>query len=97
MHLRYLYHWAIFNIHTIKTLEDISSLPAGTQIAKNSWGKLEYNGPCPPPGTPNHYVFSLYALDTVLKHDSEIDAQALLDAIQNHVLGVAQLKAVFGR
>jgi Raf kinase inhibitor-like YbhB/YbcL family protein len=72
-------------------------LPAGSLTAKNSWGKMQYNGPCPPQGKLHHYVFRLYALDTVLKLDSDADALALLTAMQNHVLGVAELKAVFAK
>src|SRR5437868_2091935 len=59
------YHWVLFNIpRTTRTLaENASVFPAGTLAGKNSWGKSQYNGPCPPKGVSHHYVFSLYALD----------------------------------
>lgn len=93
------YHWVVFNLpRTVKTLEEnMNSLPTGAQTAKNSWGKSQYNGPCPPQGKEHRYVFRLYALDTMLKLDSEADASSLLNAIQNHVVGVAELKAVFAK
>lgn len=93
------YHWAIFNIpRTVNTLaEDIVSLPNGAHFVKNSWEKTDYNGPCPPSGQKHRYIFRIYALDTLLKLDDEADVQILLNAIQNHVLGVAELKAVFAR
>ena len=63
------YHWVLFNIpKTVTTLaENITSLPVGAQTGKNSWDKTQYSGPCPPKGSSHRYVFSLYALDTVLE------------------------------
>jgi len=42
--------------------------PAGKssqrQQGKNYFGRIGYNGPCPPPGKPYRYFFKIYALDT---------------------------------
>lgn len=57
------WHWIAFdipaNVHAFPT----GSVPAGVRQASNSFGEVGYGGPCPPPGPPHHYVFTLYALD----------------------------------
>ena len=95
-------HWVIFNIPT-----DARSLPAkiapsakldgGTIQGTNSWGRLGYGGPCPPEGSTHTYVFTLYALDTILDLDSEAMKDDLLSAMEGHVLAKAALSAPFGR
>jgi hypothetical protein len=32
----------------------------------NDFGRIGYNGPCPPPGHPHRYFFKIYALDIAL-------------------------------
>lgn len=92
------YHWVVYNIpKTISSLPSaIDKLPAGSVVGKNSWNKLSYKGPCPPKGSTHQYIFSLYALDTPLHLSSGRDAESVLKAMQNHVLGEAELKATFG-
>jgi hypothetical protein len=38
-------------------------LPNGALEGRNDFGKIGYNGPCPPKGGPHRYFFKLYALD----------------------------------
>ncbi len=47
-------------------------------------GAIGYKGPCPPPGSPHHYHFRLYALDDELSAGSPLDASALEAAIKGH-------------
>ncbi len=85
-------HWVIYNIPA-----EMRSLPADFQagedvpirLARNSWGRQAYGGPCPPSGT-HRYVFQLYALDTVLEQEVA-DKTALLKAMEGHVLAYAEL------
>ncbi|HET7813388.1 MAG TPA: YbhB/YbcL family Raf kinase inhibitor-like protein [Candidatus Baltobacteraceae bacterium] len=53
------YHWVAFNIPA-----SASGIPSGRSYdaGTNDFGKTEYDGPCPPPGKPHHYRFTLYAL-----------------------------------
>jgi len=39
----------------------------GSLQGNNDFGRIDYNGPCPPPGKPHRYFFKIYALDTTLK------------------------------
>ena len=53
---------------------------------KNSFGRRDYDGPCPPPGSPHHYLFRVYALDA-----------AVGPPFTGHVLAVARLEGTFAR
>ena len=56
-------HWVIFNLPPNLTalLEGVKQFPAGTKLGKNSWGRLDYGGPCPP-DKQHRYFFKLFAL-----------------------------------
>ena len=63
-------HWLLFNIPASETelnenIPDLPELTNGIRQGKNSWGRSDYGGPCPPSGT-HRYFFKLYALDTML-------------------------------
>jgi Raf kinase inhibitor-like YbhB/YbcL family protein len=65
-------HWGMYNIsparRELPENAGIQGSSYGPQIA-NDFGDLSYDGPCPPTTlTPvsHHYVFTVYALDTLL-------------------------------
>jgi Raf kinase inhibitor-like YbhB/YbcL family protein len=64
------------------------TFPGGAPI--NTVG---YDGPCP--ADTHRYVFTLYALDTVLDLQAEATMAELLLAMEGHVLGDAQLTGVY--
>lgn len=92
------YHWVVFNIPAnISSLPaGIVALPAGALLGKNSWGTSVYKGPCPPKDANHRYVFSLYALNTMLTLPAESMAGSILDAMQDHILGESDLKVTYG-
>ncbi len=94
-------HWVIFNIPA--EVHDLSEhIPAeatladGTKQGLNDFRKIGYGGPCPPNGT-HRYYFKLYALDTMLDLKADVTKTALLEAMQNHILGEAQLMGNYNR
>ncbi len=90
------YHWVLYNIPaTVKDMAE-NQLPIGSVVGKNSWGRATYNGPCPPPGKPHHYIFTLYALDTKLNLISA-DAETLQKNMKGHVLQSAKITGIFAR
>jgi Raf kinase inhibitor-like YbhB/YbcL family protein len=94
------WHWVAFNIPAqTSALAAGSSWPKSAVSASNSTGAYGYVGPCPPPGKPHHYVFTLYALDvkTIGGADSATTGPQLLDAMKGHILGQAALTGLFGR
>ena len=91
-------HWIIFNmpVKTKRIDENSSSVP-GTQ-GKNSWGKNEYGGPCPPKGTGvHHYNFMLYALDTKLDFSKSATKKDIQKAIKGHIVEKAKLLGTFSQ
>ncbi len=89
-------HWLLFNLPAqLKGLdEDIRKLPEGTGTGRNDWNRNDYGGPCPPIGR-HRYFFKLYALDTRLDGLKTPDKQALLQAMQGHVLEHAELVGTY--
>lgn len=93
------YHWVLFNIpaKTTELAEAITTLPSGTLTGNNTWGRSQYNGPCPPKGTLHHYTFTLYALDEKISLPQDTDAPTLLKNMQGHILGQTTLKMGYSR
>lgn len=82
-------HWLVWNIST-KTMQiEENSVPDNSTEGKNSWGKSEYGGPCPPFGV-HRYFFKLYALDTKLNLPSSADVKMLEAEMKNHIIAKAE-------
>src|SRR5262249_31500665 len=62
-------HWVVYDIPPSATSlpqsADAETLPAGAHQGRNDWKQVGWRGPAPPIGR-HRYVFTLYALDTVL-------------------------------
>jgi Raf kinase inhibitor-like YbhB/YbcL family protein len=85
-------HWVIWDIPaSLDGLpEGISAeflVPEGIQ-GMNGFGAIGWGGPCPPPGGPHEYVFTLWALDGILGIDGETGAVAdVFAGIEAHGIG----------
>jgi hypothetical protein len=91
-------HWVVFNLPAGTTgLPEGGPLPPGTAEGRNDFGGAGYRGPCPPPGSPHHYHFRVYALDTTLSLRSGATEAAFDDAIKGHVLADGELVGTFKR
>jgi Raf kinase inhibitor-like YbhB/YbcL family protein len=89
-------HWIIFNIPpSVTNLEENASLPEGAANGTNSWGTTDYKGPCPPIGAAHRYVFTLYALDTVLSLANGASKDQVLNAMTGHVIGSSELTGLY--
>lgn len=86
-------HWLLANLQPDSQIAE-NTTPAGAVVGKNSFGKVEYDGPCPPSGT-HHYRFTVYALDTVLDLPTGFGKKDLEQAMQSHVLDQAQLVGLY--
>ena len=93
-------HWVLYNIPpaTDGLAENIGAvgLPAGTLEGHNNWGRTGYGGPCPPIGR-HRYFFKLYALDITLPDLGRVGKDEVLQAMQGHVLGQAELVGTYQR
>ncbi|HLP58154.1 MAG TPA: YbhB/YbcL family Raf kinase inhibitor-like protein [Candidatus Deferrimicrobium sp.] len=89
----------IFNIPVSVTelnesIPDLPELANGIRHGKNSWGRSDYGGPCPPSGT-HRYFFKLYALDNLLDLKAGADKKAILRAMEGHILAETELMGKF--
>ncbi len=90
-------HWVLFNIPSnMRQLPEKTMIPTGATCGRNSWGKNEYGGPCPPHGT-HRYFFTLYALDTVLHLNEKAAEQDVLTAMKGHILEQSVLIGLYSR
>lgn len=88
-------HWVIYNIDPKRNQMD-EGIPRRDTVAglgvqgRNSGGKLDYIGPCPPSGT-HRYFARLYALGSRLDLKPGATREEVELAMQGHVLGQAEL------
>ncbi len=96
-------HWLVINIPPDSTAlpagASQKAMPAGAVELKNSFGKLGYGGPQPPPGTGDHpYVVTLYALNTPkLDLPADTSLGSFQKALEGKVLATATITGMFGR
>jgi Raf kinase inhibitor-like YbhB/YbcL family protein len=95
-------HWLMYNVPpNVTRLEEhvtaLERLGDGTLQGKNSYGRVGYGGPCPPPGKPHHYRFNVYALDTRLMLGPGASKDSLMTAMRGHVLAQGELTGIYGR
>jgi len=95
-------HWVIFNLppdsrELPEAVPAASQLPSGALQGKNDFGKIGYGGPCPPPGYPHRYRFTLYALDRHLELKAGSSKQQVLHTMEGHVLAQGQLTGTYQR
>lgn len=89
-------HWVVFNIQpSVREFEE-GKAPAGAVEGLNSSGDAGYTGPCPPSGT-HRYFFKLYALDSILKTPTIADRKSILEEMQGHVIGEAELVGLYSK
>lgn len=95
-------HWLIWNLapslRGLPAAVPARNEAAGGRQGTNSFGRIGYGGPCPPPGDgPHQYVFTLYALDTRLALPAGAGQEDLRAAMQGHVLARASFYGTFQR
>ncbi|WP_333677195.1 YbhB/YbcL family Raf kinase inhibitor-like protein [Dyella sp.] len=95
-------HWLAYDIPA-----ETRDLPEGASTSShrlehavegiNGFGHAGYGGPCPPSGTTHHYVFHVYALDSMPALPSGADALQVNTAIQGHVLAEGRITGLYTR
>ena len=95
-------HWVIWNIppttHALpENLNNSGTLPNGASQGRNDFGKVGYNGPCPPPGKTHRYFFRLFALDAKLTLEPGATRQQLDAAMKGHILAKAEHMGTYRR
>lgn len=95
-------HWVLFNIPSDsrglpEAVPAQEELPNGARQGKAGFGRVGYGGPCPPPGRPHRYEFTIYALDQHLALKAGISKKQLLEAMKGRVLAQGQLTGTYQR
>jgi Raf kinase inhibitor-like YbhB/YbcL family protein len=93
-----VYKWVVYNLPS--TLAELkpganNDLPAGALAGMNSFDDAIYRGPCPPDAKVREYIFTLYALDTMLTLDEKADVEDVFEHMRHHILKQTQLTGIF--
>lgn len=98
-------HWVLFNVPPgATTLAEDLDVPADFQSGDvlplegvNDFGDLGYGGPCPPPGSPHHYHFRFYALDTKLDLEEGATKKQVTQVMDRHVVAESDIVGTYER
>jgi len=95
-------HWVLYDLpgDERKLEEGVAKnpqFPSGARQGRNDFGKIGYNGPCPPKGSPHRYLFKLYALDRKTNLKSGASKVELERAMKGHTLAKAEVVGRFQR
>ena len=88
-------HWLVWNIPPQTNSIAEGSAPKGVH-GTNDFGKPDYKGPCPPPGT-HRYSFKIYALDHELDLRGGAKRGQLDAAMKGHVVAQGVLVGRYAR
>lgn len=95
-------HWLAYNIPpSARELAAGASprvaMPKGSDEGMNDFSHIGYGGPCPPPGKPHHYIFSIYALDAQLALPAGSKRGELEAAIKRHMIAMGRITGLYQR
>jgi len=101
-------HWIVVGIRAegralpegVNKSGNVLSVRGGGKQNTNDFGRVGYNGPCPPPGKPHRYFFRLYALDSPLTFHGPGNVgtgKELEEAMKGHILAKAELMGKYQR
>jgi Raf kinase inhibitor-like YbhB/YbcL family protein len=95
------FHWIVVNLPPSTTSLPFDAaaagLPEGAVQTRTDFGTSTFGGPCPPPGTPHRYVFTVYALDTEsLGPDAGTAPAVVRFMLRSHTLAVGRAVGTFG-
>ena len=90
-------HWIAYDIlPDTKLIEQGAGNGSTFKSCINDFGKHGYGGPCPPPGKPHMYNFTLYALDTE-RLDAGNGRKGIDSAMQGRIIEKASYSGIYSR
>lgn len=95
-------HWIIFNLpadtrQLPAAVPTQSRLDSGARQGKTDFGQVGYGGPCPPPGKPHRYQFTVYALDRTLDLAAGASRSQVFGAMEGNILSRGCLTGIYER
>ena len=93
------WHWIVFNIPaSVSSLATGWKNDVGASEVQNDLGISAYSGPCPPPGKPHRYIFTVHALKTArLEVPPEATNAIVRFMIEGATIQKAKLQATYER
>jgi Raf kinase inhibitor-like YbhB/YbcL family protein len=95
-------HWVVYGLSPQSSglAEGVlaqASVANQCQQGVNSFHKIGYGGPSPPPGKPHRYFFKLFALDSDPAFKGPATAKQLEEAMRGHTLAAGEIMGTYGR
>jgi Raf kinase inhibitor-like YbhB/YbcL family protein len=96
-------HWIAWNMELVQIIPEkvpktlVVTSPLKAIQGKNSFGKIGYNGPCPPRGQTHRYFFKVYGLDTELTLAPGAKKEQLVRAMEGHIVQYGETYVTYGR
>lgn len=91
-------HWMVWNIPAGTTRIDEGMIPEGATVGANSKGIAGYMRPTPLANSGvHHYIFELYALDTLLDIPVNAGRALVENAINAHTIERTELIGLYSR
>ncbi len=95
-------HWIIYDIPAGKTtlpqaITNQATLADQTKQGINSFRRVGYGGPSPPPGSVHRYFFRLYALNDLFGYESAMTLYKFREFVQRHKLAEAETMGTYRR
>ena len=89
-------HWVLYNLPPSlggvpENVQKMEEVLGGAFQGRNGFGRVGYNGPCPPNGPYHRYFFRLYALDSKVELQPRLSKTTVLRRIEGRVLAEAEL------
>lgn len=93
-------HWVLYDVPATarglpEGVEKDRQLLDGSRQGRNDFGKIGYNGPCPPRRAVHRYFFKLYALDSKTKLKPGAAKSEVERAMKGHILAQTELVGRF--
>ena len=95
-------HWVMYAIPSTtaelpEAVPDEDTTAQGAIQGENDFGRIGYDGPCPPGGSPHRYVFKVYALDAIPDLEQGAEKKDLLQAMEGRILAEGRLMGRYAR
>jgi Raf kinase inhibitor-like YbhB/YbcL family protein len=90
-------HWVIAGISPLTIALNEDTVPIDAYEATNGNGDIGYTGPCPPAGSPHHYVITVHYLGAPTGLDDGTPAAELINAIDSVETASAEVNGTFSR
>ena len=88
-------HWVMWDIKPVENFMKEGELPDGT-TGINTAGGNDYFPPCPPNGT-HRYIFTVYALSSLLSLPDNSGKNELLRTMEGKVIESANITGLYAR